>query len=77
MTDINTLKTWLAQAEQAYHQLQIGAKTQELMMNGRRVIYTPADATKLLQYITQLKSDIARLESNSTVKRRPIYLGLK
>jgi hypothetical protein len=73
MTDLTTLKTRLAQAEDAYHQLQMGAQEQEMMLNGRKVVYTPANFDKLKVYIMQLKNEIATTEG---VKRRhPLYLS--
>ena len=72
MTDLATLKTRLAEAEDAYHLLQMGGKTQEMMLNGRKVVYTPANADKLKAYIGQLKQQIAQLQGS---RRHPLHLS--
>ena len=46
----------LADAEAAYHRLMIGSAFVEVRdSNGEMVRYKPADATKLLAYINNLK----------------------
>jgi len=74
MTDISVLKTRLSEAEEAYHQLQMGAKEQEMQLNGRRVVYTPANASRLLSYISELKAQIAKLDGSANGRKHPIYL---
>lgn len=52
MTDIERLK----EAEDAYHRLMIGTAFVEVRdANGEMIRYKPADATKLMAYIQELK----------------------
>lgn len=52
MTDIERLN----EAEAAYHRLMIGTSFVEVRdANGEMIRYKPADATKLLAYISTLK----------------------
>ena len=52
MTDIERLK----EAEDAYHRLLIGTAFVEVRdANGEMIRYKPADATKLMAYIQELK----------------------
>lgn len=74
MTDISTLRTRLAEAEEAYHQLQMGAKEQEMQFNGRKVVYTPASIGQLRAYISDLKAQIAKLDVSINGRKHPIYL---
>ena len=76
MTDLTTLRTRLTQAEEAYHWLQIGAKAVEMMMNGRKVVYTPADVSKLKAYISEIKTEIASVEGTTKQQQKPIYFDL-
>lgn len=76
MTDLTILRTRLTQAEEAYHQLQIGAKAVEMMMNGRKVVYTPADSPKLKTYISELKTGIDSAEGTKKTSKKPIYFNL-
>lgn len=49
----------LAQAEDAYHKLMIGASFVEARdANGEMVRYKPADAAKLKAYIAELKRSL-------------------
>ncbi|MBT9098408.1 phage tail protein [Methylovulum psychrotolerans] len=73
MADLATLQAWLAEAETAYHSLQIGKKTQELHHNGKRVIYTPAQQDELRAYIAELNSKIKVLKGQNG--RKPIFLS--
>ena len=73
MTDISVLKTRLSEAEDAYHLLQMGSKEQEMQLNGRKVVYTPASIGQLRSYISDLKAQIAKIEG-STGRKHPIYL---
>lgn len=70
MTDLATLQTRLAEAEAAYHQLLTGAKAATVGSAGRNVSYTQADAPRLAAYISNLKSQVAALDSTSASRRR-------
>ncbi|MCQ4311702.1 gpW family protein [Pseudomonas stutzeri] len=53
------LQTQLQEAEQAYHNLMVGQSVAEFRdQNGELVRYTPANATRLLAYITSLKMQL-------------------
>lgn len=68
MTDIITLQTRLAEAEDAHHQLMMGAKEVSVSIGGYgATTYAQANAEKLEQYIEKLKSQIAR--ANGTARR--------
>ena len=50
------LEAWLASAENAYHQLQIGGGVAEFTdQNGERVVYRAANRVSLIAYINQLR----------------------
>lgn len=56
----------LAEAELAYHRLMTGRSVQEVVdQNGERIRYTPASASRLAVYITELKALIGGV-ANST-----------
>lgn len=74
MTDLATLKIWLTEAETANHKLQCGIQAVEFMKEGRKVVYTAANADKLRAYIAQLKTEIAAHTGNNS--RRPLYFRL-
>lgn len=59
MADINTLKLWLAQAEVAYHTLNLGQQAKVFVdQNGERIEYNAATRGQLLSYIESLKLQI-------------------
>ena len=71
ITNIEILKTRLAQAEEAYHKLMIGEK--EVTASGGRfgsTTYNQASRTALESYISSLKSQIAAAEGTPTCRRR-------
>ncbi len=50
----------LAEAEAAYHALQIGKSAVEIRdQSGEAMRYTPANVSRLKQYIAELKAEIA------------------
>lgn len=50
------LEAYLAAAENAYHQLQIGGGVAEFTdQNGERVVYRAANRVSLIAYISQLR----------------------
>lgn len=65
-----TLAEKLVQAEAAYHSLMIGESVREVVdQNGEKVTYTAANAARLAQYISDLKSQIA---NTSLTYRQPL-----
>ena len=66
MTDLATLQTRLAEAEEAHHLLMMGAKEVSVSIgNYGSTTYAQASAEKLEQYIEKLKSQIARLSGSA------------
>jgi hypothetical protein len=59
MATIETLQTWLSQAETARQNLAIGSLVEELSSpDGTRVRYAAADIGKLDRYIASLRQQI-------------------
>jgi len=77
MADLATLQTWKLEAELALHKLNCGqAKVQVTFGSAGEnssVTYTAADADKLRAYISELTSQINRL--NGGPVRGPIYFS--
>ena len=75
MTELETLKARLTEAEAAQHKLMIGEAAVSVSESGaggaRSVTYTQADANRLSVYIASLQQRITRLE-NGTSKRGPL-----
>lgn len=62
MADLATLQTRLSEAEEAHHQLMLGAKEVSVTIGGYgATTYAAANADKLEQYIQRLHAQIARL----------------
>ncbi len=69
--EIETLKSRLAEAEEAYHQLMIGTREVSVNIgNFGSVTYNQASLTSLETYIVNLKSQIAAAEGKNAVRRR-------
>lgn len=69
--DKEILKTRLAEAEEAYHQLMIGAREVSVDIgNFGSVTYNQANRTNLETYIANLKSQIAAAEGETSVRRK-------
>lgn len=69
--EIETLKSRLAEAEEAYHQLMIGTREVSVNIgNFGSVTYNQASLTSLETYIVNLKSQIAAAEGKNAVHRR-------
>ena len=69
--DKEILKTRLAEAEDAYHQLLIGAREVSVNIgNFGSVTYDQASRTNLETYIANLKSQIAAAEGKTSVRRK-------
>lgn len=74
--DKETIKTRLAEAEEAYHQLMIGAKEVSVNVgNFGSVTYNQTSRTALEAYISSLKSQIAAAEGTSVGRRRIIRVS--
>lgn len=71
MTDVTTLQTWLAEARQAYHDLQTGRLTVELRHGLKTIVYNRANLHDLRAYIAQLEAQIA-----AGVAYRPSGIGV-
>ncbi len=68
MTDLATLQTRLAEAEEAHHQLMMGVKEVSVSIGSYgSTTYAQADSIRLEQYIEKLKMQINRL--NGTARR--------
>lgn len=73
--DKEILKTRLAEAEDAYHQLLIGAREVSVNIgNFGSVTYNQASRTNLETYIANLKSQIAAAEGTTTGRRKIIKI---
>ena len=71
ITNIEVLKTRLAQAEEAYHELMIGEKEVTVSVGSfGSTTYNQASRTALESYISSLKSQIAAAEGTPTCRRR-------
>ena len=69
--DKDILKNRLAEAEEAYHHLMIGAREVSVNVgNFGSVTYNQASRTSLETYITNLKSQIAVAEGKTSVRRK-------
>ena len=69
--DKETLKIRLAEAEEAYHKLMIGAKEVSVNVgNFGSVSYNQTSRAELAAYISNLKSQLAIAEGKSFGKRR-------
>lgn len=74
--DKETIKTRLAEAEEAYHKLLIGAKEVSVNVdNFGSVTYNQTSRTALEAYISSLKSQIAAAEGTSVGRRRIIRVS--
>ena len=71
ITNVEILKTRLAQAEEAYHKLMIGEKEVSVSVGSYgSTTYNQASRTALESYISSLKSQIAAAEGTPTCRRR-------
>ena len=74
--DKETIKTRLAEAEEAYHKLLIGTKEVSVNVgNFGSVTYNQTSRTALEAYISSLKSQIAAAEGTSVGRRRIIRVS--
>lgn len=64
MATIDTLKLWLAEAEVAYHKLNLGQQAKVFVdQNGERIEYNASTRGQLLAYIESLKLQINGTET--------------
>ncbi len=69
--EIETLKSRLAEAEEAYHQLMIGAREVSVNVgNFGSVTYNQANRTNLETYIANLKTQTAAAEGKTSGRRK-------
>ena len=61
MTKVEILQKQLEEAEQAYHELMIGARTVSVNVEGvGSTSYAQADSSKLKEYIFYLQAEIGK-----------------
>ena len=74
--DKETIKTRLAEAEEAYHKLLIGAKEVSVNVgNFGAVTYNQTSRTALEAYIADLKAQLAEAEGIPVLKRKIIKVS--
>lgn len=74
MTKVEILQKQLEEAEQAYHELMIGARTVSVNVEGvGSTSYAQADFSKLREYISYLKTEIGKV--NGLKKRKVIKVS--
>ena len=74
--DKETIKTRLAEAEEAYHKLLIGAKEVTVNVgNLGAVTYNQTSRTALEAYIADLKAQLAEAEGIPVLKRKIIKVS--
>ena len=73
--NVETIKTRLAEAEEAYHKLLIGAKEVSVNVgNFGAVTYNQTSRTALEAYIADLKVQLAEAEGTPVLKRKIIKI---
>lgn len=60
MATTDQLTAWLAEAEDARHQLFLGKKTVTVSSGGRSITYMQTDLTKLETYIVSLRTQLGQ-----------------
>ena len=74
--NVETIKIRLAEAEEAYHKLLIGAKEVSVNVgNFGSVTYNQTSRTALEVYIADLKAQLADAESTPVLKRKIIKVS--
>ena len=74
--DKETIKTRLAEAEEAYHKLLIGAKEVSVNVgNFGAVTYNQTSRTALEAYIADLMVQLAEVEGTPVLKRKIIKVS--
>lgn len=75
VADLLKLRLWLAEAEQAQHNLAMGKGPQSVSYEGKSVAYTAANRDDLAVWINTLRGRIAALEGVRIPRRAPIYMS--
>jgi len=74
MTKVEILQKQLEEAEQAYHELMIGARTVSVNVEGvGSTSYAQADSSKLKEYILYLQAEIGK--ANGLKNRKVIKVS--
>lgn len=74
--DKETIKTRLAEAEEAYHQLMIGVREVSVNVgNFGSVTYNQTSRAALEAYIADLKAKLAKAEGSPVLKRKIIKVS--
>lgn len=71
---LDTLATWLTEAQTAYHALNTGTQTVSVGTGDTRVTFTAAEVGKLKHYIADLQAAIALLATDA-LPRKGFYLA--
>lgn len=72
--EITALRTKIAEAKTAYHQLMLGEKVSEVTFGvNRGTKWSAASPEKLRTYIDGLEAELARLTGGSVGARGPLY----
>lgn len=70
MTKVEILQKQLEEAERAYHELMIGARTVNVNVEGvGSTSYAQADSSKLKEYISYLQAEIGKVKG---LKKRKV-----
>ena len=77
MADLETLKTRLAEAEDALHALNLGERVVEVMRDGRRMRYQESNRGGLEGYIGSLRAQVAESEITPRSRRRFIPVAFR
>lgn len=74
--DIETLRTRLAEAEEAYHRLMIGTREVSVNVgNFGSVTYNQTSRAALEAYIADLKAKLSEAEGSPVLKRKIIKVS--
>lgn len=71
---LETLATWLTEAQTAYHALNTGTQTVSVGTGDTRVTFTAAQVADLRRYISDLQAAIAALAAGA-FRRKGVYLS--
>lgn len=75
-TTLEILQTKLSDAQDAYHEIQLGRGVREIKdQNGEAVVYNAANLNKLKAYMNELEVQIAAL-SGTTVAGTPTAMRI-
>lgn len=74
---LETLATWLSEAQTAYHALNTGTQTVSVGTGDTRVTFTAAQVADLRRYISDLQAAIAALSGTSRARKGVYIVGGK